>query len=64
MYRALSGFQMLFAVPALLMMQSRNRYTQLAMAKEIGGVLSGAWPPSSPQACWPCSPTPGGRWPE
>ncbi|MBO1269142.1 MFS transporter [Arthrobacter cavernae] len=80
MYRALSGFQMLFAVPALLMMQSRdpflvslaliiglsvsvlgmfsvqsayvnelfgsrNRYTQLALAKEIGGVLSGGLAP-------------------
>lgn len=80
MYRALSGFQMCFAVPALLMMQSRdpflvslaliiglsvsvlgmfsvqsayvnelfgsrNRYTQLAMAKEIGGVLSGGLAP-------------------
>ncbi|MET3720934.1 MULTISPECIES: MFS transporter [unclassified Arthrobacter] len=80
MYRALSGFQMLFAIPALLMMQSRdpflvslaliiglsvsvlgmfsvqsayvnelfgsrNRYTQLAMAKEIGGVLSGGLAP-------------------
>lgn len=80
MYRALSGFQMLFAVPALLMIQSRdpflvslaliiglsvsvlgmfsvqsayvnelfgsrNRYTQLAMAKEIGGVLSGGLAP-------------------
>jgi MHS family metabolite:H+ symporter-like MFS transporter len=80
MYRALSGFQMLFAVPAILMMQSRdpflvslaliiglsvsvlgmfsvqsayvnelfgsrNRYTQLAMAKEIGGVLSGGLAP-------------------
>ncbi|GAC1374401.1 MAG: MFS transporter [Pseudarthrobacter sp.] len=80
MYRALSGFQMLFAIPALLMMQSRdpflvslaliiglsvsvlgmfsvqsayvnelfgsrNRYTQLALAKEIGGVLSGGLAP-------------------
>lgn len=80
MYRALSGFQMCFAIPALLMMQSRdpflvslaliiglsvsvlgmfsvqsayvnelfgsrNRYTQLAMAKEIGGVLSGGLAP-------------------
>jgi MHS family metabolite:H+ symporter-like MFS transporter len=80
MYRALSGFQMCFAVPALLMMQSRdpflvslaliiglsvsvlgmfsvqsayvnelfgsrNRYTQLALAKEIGGVLSGGLAP-------------------
>ncbi|MCP8998206.1 MHS family MFS transporter [Pseudarthrobacter sp. RMG13] len=80
MYRALSGFQMIFAIPALLMMQSRdpflvslaliiglsvsvlgmfsvqsayvnelfgsrNRYTQLAMAKEIGGVLSGGLAP-------------------
>lgn len=80
MYRALSGFQMLFAVPAILMIQSRdpflvslaliiglsvsvlgmfsvqsayvnelfgsrNRYTQLAMAKEIGGVLSGGLAP-------------------
>ncbi|QHK22631.1 MFS transporter (plasmid) [Pseudarthrobacter psychrotolerans] len=80
MYRALSGFQMLFAVPALLMIQSRdpllvslaliiglsvsvlgmfsvqsayvnelfgsrNRYSQLAMAKEIGGVLSGGLAP-------------------
>lgn len=80
MYRVLSGFQMLFAIPALLMMQtrdpflvslaliiglsvsvlgmfsvqsayvnelfgSRNRYTQLALAKEIGGVLSGGLAP-------------------
>lgn len=80
MYRALSGFQMLFAVPAILMIQSRDpllvslalivglsvsvlgmfsvqsayvnelfgsrsRYTQLAMAKEIGGVLSGGLAP-------------------
>jgi MHS family metabolite:H+ symporter-like MFS transporter len=80
MYRALSGFQMCFAIPALLMMQSRdpflvslaliiglsvsvlgmfsvqsayvnelfgsrNRYTQLALAKEIGGVLSGGLAP-------------------
>ncbi|QHK20077.1 MFS transporter [Pseudarthrobacter psychrotolerans] len=80
MYRVLSGFQMCFAIPALLMMQSRdpflvslaliiglsvsvlgmfsvqsayvnelfgsrNRYTQLAMAKEIGGVLSGGLAP-------------------
>ena len=80
MYRALSGFQMLFAIPALLMMQtrdpflvslaliiglsvsvlgmfsvqsayvnelfgSRNRYTQLALAKEFGGVLSGGLAP-------------------
>ncbi|WP_427006433.1 MFS transporter [Pseudarthrobacter sp. H2] len=80
MYRALSGFQMIFAIPAILMMQSRdpflvslaliiglsvsvlgmfsvqsayvnelfgsrNRYTQLALAKEIGGVLSGGLAP-------------------
>ncbi len=80
MYRALSGFQLLFAIPAMLMLQSRdpflvslaliiglsisvlgmfsvqsaygnelfgsrNRYTQLALAKEIGGVLSGGLAP-------------------
>ena len=80
LYRAISGFQLLFSVPALLMMQSKdpvlaslaliiglsvsvlgmfsvqsayvnelfgskNRYTQLAMAKEIGGVLSGGLAP-------------------
>ena len=80
MYRALAGFQLLFAVPAMLMIQSKDpflvstaliiglsisvlgmfsvqsayvnelfgsksRYTKLALAKEIGGVLSGGLAP-------------------
>ncbi|MGA7206418.1 MAG: MFS transporter [Specibacter sp.] len=80
MYRALTGFQFAFAIPAMLMLTSgsqllaslalifglsvsvlgmfsvqsaylnelfgaRNRYTQLALAKEIGGVLSGGLAP-------------------
>ncbi|WP_026556233.1 MFS transporter [Arthrobacter sp. 35W] len=80
MYRALSGFQLVFAIPAFLMLNSkdpllvslaliiglsvsvlgmfsvqsayvnelfgsRNRYTQVALAKEIGGVVSGGVAP-------------------
>jgi MFS transporter, MHS family, metabolite:H+ symporter len=80
MYRGLTAFQFVFAIPAMLMLTSgdpllaslaliiglsvsvlgmfsvqsaylnelfgaRNRYTQLALAKEIGGVLSGGLAP-------------------